>query len=118
MKFLANENFPFPSIQLLRSHGFDIKSIAEESYGITDLQVIGIAKTQNRIILTFDLDYGELIFKYSAVNPPAAVYFRHKGLNPLSAGETLLKFVESSSIQMENCFTVIEKTSIRQRKYL
>jgi hypothetical protein len=44
MKFLANENYPFPSIKILRANGYDIKSIAEENFGITDAEVIEIAK--------------------------------------------------------------------------
>jgi len=36
MKFLANENFPFPSIKFLRNKGFDVISISEELSGISD----------------------------------------------------------------------------------
>lgn len=64
MKFLANENFPRPSTIILRDKGFNIKSIQEYSPGITDEEVIQIALELDLIILTFDRDYGELIFKY------------------------------------------------------
>lgn len=36
MKFLANENFPGPSIAYLRDNNIDVKSIAEHSPGISD----------------------------------------------------------------------------------
>jgi predicted nuclease of predicted toxin-antitoxin system len=71
--FLANENFPKPSITLLRSNGFIIKSIQEELLGIFDEEVINIATKENLIILTFDRDYGELIFKHSKDYPPAVI---------------------------------------------
>jgi hypothetical protein len=34
--FLANENFPRPSIILLRNRGFNVKSVQEEFPGIPD----------------------------------------------------------------------------------
>jgi Domain of unknown function (DUF5615) len=36
MQFLANENFPLPSVRMLRQAGYDIGSITEDSPGIED----------------------------------------------------------------------------------
>ena len=63
--FLANENFPRPSIIILREKGFSISSVQEEFQGISDEEVIKIAVEKKLIILTFDRDYGELIFKFA-----------------------------------------------------
>ena len=40
MRFLANENFPLPSVHLLRQAGHDVVSITEESPGITDDRIL------------------------------------------------------------------------------
>ncbi|WP_230981277.1 DUF5615 family PIN-like protein [Echinicola salinicaeni] len=64
MKFLANENVPFSIITYLKSAGFDIKAIGIDDPSITDKQVIDIAIDENRTIITYDSDYGELIFKH------------------------------------------------------
>lgn len=117
MQFLANENFPFPSIKLLRAAGYDIKSIAEDFQGITDPEVIQIALKENRIILTFDKNYGELLFKNTVATPPAVVFFRFKGLEPIYAGTILKSILESQAVKLPNCFTVIEENNIRQRQY-
>lgn len=58
--FLANENFPGPSIKLPRENGLKVKSIQEEFPEISDESVMNIATEMNLIILTFDSDYGEL----------------------------------------------------------
>ena len=63
MKLLANENFPLKSILYLRSKGFDISSIGTDNPSIQDHEVMTIAIEEDRTILTFDRDYGELIFK-------------------------------------------------------
>lgn len=116
MKFLANENFPFPSIKLLRENGFEVLSVSEKFSGISDEAVLQKAVDENLIILTFDRDYGELIFKYQKTKPPAVVYFRTKGQTPNDAGKILLEKLKNEQISLENNFTVIEATGIRQRK--
>ena len=117
MMFLANENFPRPSILLLRKKGFEIRSIQEEFPGIPDEVVIKMASQMHLIILTFDSDYGELIFKYSLNNPPAVVYFRDKGNDPLFAGRLFLTILSKPDISLINSFTVVEEKNIRQRLY-
>jgi predicted nuclease of predicted toxin-antitoxin system len=63
-KYLANENVPFSSITYLKSKGYDIKAIGVDDPSITDEQVMRIAIDENRTIITYDSDYGELIFKH------------------------------------------------------
>jgi predicted nuclease of predicted toxin-antitoxin system len=117
MRFLANENFPLPSILLLRENGFYVKSVSENMSGIKDNEVLEIGKQEGLIILTFDKDYGELIFRYANNAPPAIVFFRYKGVNPAFAGEFLLKVLLDKTISLIDNFTVIEENSFRQRKY-
>jgi predicted nuclease of predicted toxin-antitoxin system len=118
MEFLADENFPLPSIRLLRNAGFNVKSIGEEKRGIADEHVMEIAVEEGLIILTFDRDYGELIFKYAKKAPPAVVYFRTKGARPDDAGKTLAYLIKHTSLKLIGFFTVIEENGIRQRKLM
>ena len=115
--FLANENFPRPSTIILRLNGLNIKSIQEDSPGISDPEVMQIAMDLKLIILTFDSDYGELIFKYANVNPPAVVYFREKGHHPEFAASSLISLLSNKNIVLLDAFTVIESNNIRQRFY-
>jgi predicted nuclease of predicted toxin-antitoxin system len=71
--FLANENFPRPSILLLRKSNILVFSIQEQFAGISDEQVLQKAIDANLVILTFDKDYGELIFRYRLADPPAVL---------------------------------------------
>lgn len=115
--FLANENFPKPSITLLRESGFHVLSIQENSPGVSDETVLKQAISQNLIILTFDRDYGELIFRYVQENPPAVVYFRDKGTDPLFAGRIIARLLTEGNAIFQESFTVIEEKNIRQRFY-
>lgn len=117
MTFLANENFPFPSVQLLEQEGYEIFYIAREIPGIPDEEVIRKAKERNAIILTFDKDYGEIIFRHQVSNPPAVIFFRDKGNNPTMAGLMLIGLLKREEFEWEGRFTVIEETGIRQKIY-
>jgi predicted nuclease of predicted toxin-antitoxin system len=101
----------------LREKGFFVKSIQEEFPGIPDVDVMEMASELNFIILTFDSDYGEIIFKHKRDNPPTVIYFREKGSDPLFAGRLLLKLLSDSSISIQGSFTVVEEKNIRQRFY-
>ena len=117
MRFLANENFPMPSIRLLQKAGHEVISITESSPGISDKKVLDTAKAENLTILTFDSDYGELIFRHEVKSPPAVIYFRHKGQDPEFAGNQLSMLIEKENLNFEDHFTVIEQNNVRQRKY-
>jgi len=115
MRFLANENFPLVSIELLRENGFEVASIRELFPGISDISVIRLAQEQNTIILTFDKDYGEILFSNKIAEPPSIIFFRYKGNDPLFAGNVLLSVIKSN-YKLERHFTVVEESNIRQRK--
>lgn len=65
MKLLANENIPAALTRSLRAAGHDVNWVSEISPGITDTQVIELAIQQDRILVTFDKDFGELAFRRS-----------------------------------------------------
>lgn len=114
MKFLANENIPFASINKLRRLGFDISSVFEECPGETDLKILKKAFSERSIIITFDRDYGELIYKNKQVPPVGVIYLRFIPQNPEHTADILQKLFESD-IEISNKFTVVELDKVRQR---
>ncbi len=114
--FLANENFPAPSISLLRKNGLTVFSIREASPGISDEEVVAIAQETGRIILTFDKDYGEIIFRHGLSAPPAVIFFRTKGAHPEWSGERLLEFLDDGKV-FASAFSIVEHLTLRQRVY-
>ena len=115
--FLANENFPKPSILFLREKGYEILSIQELYQGLSDIDVLKKAIADDLIILTFDKDYGELIFRYVLENPPSVIFFRSKGKDPLVVGQILHSLLILAEVKIKNAFTVIDENNIRQRFY-
>lgn len=115
MKFLANENIPQAAIELLREEGFDVASVSEISPSIKDEAVILLASMENRIIITFDRDYGELIFKHNLKHSAGVIYFRIQNFQPVEPAEILINLLKTD-LNFEGFFTVISETNIRQRK--
>jgi predicted nuclease of predicted toxin-antitoxin system len=115
MQFLANENFPLPSVRLLRQANHDVASITEDSPGIEDSVVLDRAKDEERIILTFDRDYGELIYRLRLRSPKGIIYLRLRPHNSEEPALLLLDLLKNKELKIERRFTVIERDQIRQR---
>ncbi|MGH6949975.1 MAG: DUF5615 family PIN-like protein [Vitreimonas sp.] len=62
MRLLANENIPSDAVAALRAAGHDVDWMRETAPGESDAQVIARAVAEQRILLTFDKDFGELAF--------------------------------------------------------
>jgi predicted nuclease of predicted toxin-antitoxin system len=115
MQLLANENFPLKSVLMLRNAGHDIVSITEDSPGIKDSQVLKRAVLEKRIILTFDRDYGELIYKKRLPIPAGVIYFRFDPVTPEETAEYLLDLFRIEGLHWKGEFTTVERGRIRQR---
>ena len=114
MHFLANENIPTTSIRLLREKGLDVYAITECDSGISDIKVLEIAAREERVILTFDKDYGELIYKLKLPKPAGIILMRFEPNTPEEPGEVLLQLI-AEKITFKGFFTVIKLDQIRQR---
>jgi predicted nuclease of predicted toxin-antitoxin system len=117
MKFLANENFPGPSIELLQQQGLDVLSIVEYAPGIiSDEDVMKLATVENRTILTHDSDYGELIFRLGYKPPEGVIYFRIYDFEPTDPGHIFLTLLNQKA-DFTHKLTVVSDRSLRQRPY-
>lgn len=117
IKLLANENIPMLSVQYLRNQGYDVRYISEDFPGITDKQVLSIAIKEKRIVITFDRDYGELIFKYKMRPEKGILYLRLNEFFPDYPGIIINNTLKSKEFCSENRLTIIDKNGIRQRIY-
>jgi predicted nuclease of predicted toxin-antitoxin system len=117
MKLLANENFPQSSVRLLKEAGYDIVSVGEDFAGIMDSEVIDFAVKENRTIITFDRDYGELIFKRGYKPSAGVIYLRWENFQPEEPGKYLIEFLSSLNIQFEGMLTVISTDNIRPKRF-
>ena len=109
--------FHSKAIQLLRANQYNVLSIAESFPGISDEQIIQLANDQGRLILTFDRDFGFLIFSKGIIPKNGICYFRLSSFRPLDPGELSIKVLSEPGLQFENVMTVVEDNFIRQKKF-
>jgi len=113
MRFLANENFPLAGIFYLQAAGQDVAAVIKETPGARDWEVLQRAATEARVILTFDRDYGELIYRRRLPVPAGVVYFRYDPFSPEEPAEHLIRLL--TVIDLIGKYTVVERDRIRQR---
>ena len=69
-KFKVDENVPLKVADELRLNGYDVATVYDESLqGCYDVQIIGRCKTEERILITLDLDFSNVLLyppKYSS----------------------------------------------------
>ncbi|WMJ09090.1 DUF5615 family PIN-like protein [Nitrosomonas sp. sh817] len=112
-KLLADENFPLPVIKGLIDADYDVLSIAEISPGINDRAVLSLARETGRSLLTFDVDFGDLVFFHGIEPPEAILYFR---LHPIIVEELLAISLCALNEIQSGYFAVIQREGIRLRK--
>ena len=112
---LANENIPRASILRLREWGYGVASILEESPGLADVDVLEKAVEERLLLLTFDRDYGELIYRRKLAPPPGIIFFRFTPAHPSEPSEILKKFFDQPEISSSGKFTIFERDRVRQR---
>lgn len=114
MRFLANENFPEAAVAELRNAGHDIGWVLTDSPGISDQHVLDRAIRENRILLTFDKDFGELAWMHRIPPTCGIILFRIPMPSAATVGLRLLELLRSRS-DGEGHFSVIEPGRIRMR---
>jgi len=113
-RLLANENFPAPSVRYLRDGGYDVAAVFEGRGGLIDREVLALAEAEQRWIVTFDRDYGELIFARGLAAPPAVILFRLRSYRLDAPGRLLAGLLESGS-ELEGYFVVVDEAGPRKR---
>ena len=64
MRFLADESCDFAVVRALHATGHDVLAVAEIAPRADDAHVIRLAVSQQRVLLTEDKDFGQLVFAH------------------------------------------------------
>lgn len=118
MNFLADENFPMPSVSVLREAGHDVQHIGDIAGGSVDEDVVARANATGRILLTFDSDLGTLAIARNRPAHSGIVYFRLFSYMPDTPGRMLLDYlIANPDADMSERITVFDPPRVRQRKF-
>ena len=112
LKFLADVNVERGIIELLRNMGFDVRWVADLDKFMEDQQVLKLAEKENRILLTNDKDFGELVFRRKK-EISGLILFRVKGQDTGLKKQLLKRLLKGHKDKLKGYFVVVTKDKFR-----
>lgn len=116
MKFMANENIPMDVVNKLREAGYEFIRSDGVRKGLSDKEIIQIAQKENRILVTFDKDFGEFVFK-KKFQVEGIILLRIKPQSSVYIFDRIQKLF-NSEIDIKGKFIVLEKDKVRVRELI
>jgi predicted nuclease of predicted toxin-antitoxin system len=112
MRILANENFPSEAVSALRQVGHDIVWVRAHAPGSSDRQILNLAQSDNRVLITFDKDFGELAFREKLPVTSGIILFRISAPSAAQIANVAVRVLGSREDWVGH-FSVIEDHRIR-----
>jgi predicted nuclease of predicted toxin-antitoxin system len=112
LKFLADVNIESGIISGLRTDGHDVIWMLEKNKYLTDEEILNMARDENRIVLTNDKDFGEIVYRLKLISN-GIVLFRVKDQNENAKLELIRKAVNYKNESLSRYFTVLTEAKIR-----
>lgn len=105
------------TVRLLRERGDDVVHLRDEGLQrASDGEILQKALAEHRVVLTFDLDFGDLLAAVSA-SLPSVIVFRLRNQTPAYVAPRLLQVVaETESSLSTGAVIVVEDSRFRVRR--
>ena len=115
MRFLADECVSHVAVARLRGAGVDVTVIELTDRGSPDELVLAIAASHDRVLITEDRDFGDLVIR-KRLPVRGIVLLELDALSNEAEAERLLQVVSTSADQLEGNLTVVEPSRTRVRR--
>jgi len=112
MHFLADESCDFGVVIALRTAGHDVTAIAEISPREEDYNVMKCALQEERILITEDKDFGQLVYA-SKQATGGVLFLRFPAKARSSLAKTVVDVVRRRGERLKGRFTVIQPGRVR-----
>jgi len=101
MKFLANMGISPDTVKFLRDLGYEAVHLHEEGLDrLPDPDILRKARREGYVLLTSDLDFGELL-AHGGEALPSVVIFRLSNMHPVSVNRHLAEVIERFDTDLE-----------------
>jgi predicted nuclease of predicted toxin-antitoxin system len=112
VRFLADESCDFSVVRALRAAGHHVLAVAELASGSDDVTVMDLALRENRILLTEDKDFGQLV--YAQLRQSSGVIFiRYPAVARTTLPRDVVTFVSEPEADLTGSFIVMSPGRIR-----
>lgn len=117
MRFIVDECTGRKVCDWLKDSGYDVLSIYNSCRGIKDLDILEIANRENRIIITDDKDFGDMIFR-DKLPHKGIILLRPQDRRSKIKIEILKNILENYSGKLKNHFVVVTEKKLRISTWL
>ena len=114
MKLLANENFPLLAVKALQDLGHDVLWARSDMRGEADDVILQRAQAEDRLVVTFDKDFGELAFRWGLPASCGVILFRLRTQSPDYVRNRVVEILAARADWLGHFF-VVEEHRIRVR---
>jgi predicted nuclease of predicted toxin-antitoxin system len=116
MKLKLDENLSRHLKRTLSALQHDVSTAEEEGLlSQPDSVVAARAKSENRVLLTLDIEFGNLT-KYPPGEHPGVILFRPKILGPLTVNKFIEDFFRQTEVEsLAGCLVVVDPNRTRVR---
>jgi predicted nuclease of predicted toxin-antitoxin system len=114
MRFIADENFPGDAVKKLERAGHDVVWVRIAAPGSKDEDIFAWAARESRVVLTFDKDFGELVWRAGLPATSGVVLFRLPMPPAADVGGILAARVVERN-DWAGHFSVVEPGRVRMR---
>lgn len=117
MKFLVDMGVSMTTVSALRERGHDVSHLREQGLmRMEDPDIVRKARSEKRIVVTFDLDFGEIMAS-SGSAMPSVILFRTRNQTPGSVTPRLLRVIEDcEAALLAGVFITVEESGYRVRR--
>jgi predicted nuclease of predicted toxin-antitoxin system len=89
--------------------------VSEIRPGADDEEVLARAVREGRVLLTFDRDYGRLLFQEGKPAPVGVAYLRFVPETPTHPAKRIARLIEQAEEVFEGSYLVISTEGVRRR---
>lgn len=114
MNFIADEGVDKTLVFLLREAGNDVFYFAETEHSTDDETILEFANSENRILLTRDKDFGELVYRLQKVHT-GIILIRLEELHSQTRSQIVADFIGQNAEKLVQHFIVIQPGGARIR---
>ncbi len=115
MRFLADESCDFAVVRVLRSAGHDVLAVSEFQRRSVDEELMMIAYSEGRVLLTEDKDFGWLVFAGHKDNP-GVILIRFPATARPALAASVMRMVAELGPKLTGSFVVLRPGSARISK--
>jgi len=115
MRVLADENIPLETVRALRAAGHDVYAASETAVGTSDEALLKVATAEQRLLITFDRDFGELATRRGEAAPGGILLLRFTPRSAEEVSALVVELLARSDIEWAQHLSVLDRSHLRQR---